>query len=126
MRNLMIVISIVLCISGCNDMGEQLPAPLPASAESIRFTTIQGRTVSFIVVCMIPTPCFEFVRSDYSTSGQIIFVTVYVRGNSNGLCEQVVSSIEAPITISVPSAGSYTFRFWRYDDSPVDTTLSFQ
>jgi hypothetical protein len=126
MRNFIIVISIVVCISGCIDMGEQLPAPLPSSAEFICRVTIQGRTVTFNIVCMIPTPCWEFARSDHSISGQFIAVTVFTRPRNNDPCIQVLSSIEAPVTIEVPSAGSYTFRFWRYDSISVDTTLTFQ
>jgi len=107
-------------------MGEQLPDPMPASMDSIKSISIQGRTVSFIVSCPVPTLCFVFVGSDYSISGQSVAVTVYVRSRDDYPCPQVIWSMEAPATVVVPSSGSYTFQFWRYGGQTLDTTLTFQ
>ena len=127
MEKAVFLISIPLSIGGCiTDTGGQLPDARPASADSISSVAIQGRTVSFVVSCAVPTLCFEFVRSDYSISGQSIPVTVYVRSRNNYPCPEVISSLEAPATIVVPSSGSYTFRFWRYEGQTLDTTLTFQ
>jgi hypothetical protein len=121
------LILIPLSVSGCfTDMGEQLPDPEPVSADSVSSLSIQGRTVYFNVICTIPTPCYVFVRSDYSISGQLIPVTVYARPRNNDPCIQMLARMEAQATIVVPSSGSYTFQFWRYGGQTLDTSLTFQ
>jgi hypothetical protein len=126
-RDLIVLFSVIMSMCGClNDMGEQLPGSQPANAESISRAAIQGRTVSFLVVCTLPTPCWEFVRSEHSIAGPNIAVTVFARPLNSDPCIQVLSHAEAPATIVVPTAGKYTFHFWRYGNNSLDTTLTFQ
>jgi len=121
------LVLILLILGGCiTDMGEQLPNVGPTSVDSIKSISMEGRTVSFIVSCPVPTLCYVFARSDYSISGQSVAVTVYVRSRDDYPCPQVIWSMEAPATVVVPSSGSYTFRFWRYGGQTLDTTLTFQ
>ncbi len=112
---------ISLTFGGCiTDMGEQLPDPEPVSADSIGGITLHGRTVSFIISCTVGDPCWRFVRSDYSISGQSVAVSIFAR-RINATCPAVVVSINAPATIVVPSSGSYTFRFWRHGGQTLAT-----
>lgn len=127
MRDLIVLLSVIVSMCGClNDMGQQIPVSQPANAESISRAAVQGRTVSFLVVCTLPTPCWEFVRSEHAIAGPNIAVTVIVRPLNGDPCIQVLSHVEAPATIVVPSAGTYMFHFWRYGNSSLDTTLTFQ
>jgi len=110
MEKFLTILSFIVIVGGCSrDFNEQLPNPYPVSSEFIKSVAIQERTVSFIVVCMIPEPCWDYVRTDRSASGQFITFTVFARRHNNDAYLQVLSSIEAPATISVPSAGTYTF-----------------
>lgn len=121
------LVLILLMLAGCiTDTGEQLPNLGPASVDSIICIGMEGRTVSFTVQCTVPTPCYIFVRSEYSISGQSISVTVYVRPRNNEPCYEVLSSLEASASVVVPSAGTYTFQFWRWGGQTLDTTLTFQ
>ncbi len=118
---------ILLIFGGCiTDTGEILPDVSRASVDSIKSIGVEGRTVSFTVASTVPTPCYIFVRSEYSISGQSIPVTVFVRPRNNDPCFQVLWSLDAPVAIVVPHSGSYTFKFWRWGGQTLDTTLTFQ
>ncbi len=127
MKTAVFLTLISLTLGGCiTDTGEQLPEPWPVSVDSIKGLTIRRQVAYFVVCCTIPEPCWVFVRSDYSISGRSIAVTIYARRRNNDPCIQVLSSLDAPATIVVPSSGTYTFRFWRYGGQTLDTTLTFQ
>lgn len=112
-------------MSGClSDSGENLPPPKAVSASLIKGASIEGRTITFTLVCTIPEPCWRFVRFENLASGQTITTTVLAQRTTNDGCLQVLSSIETPVTISVPSSGAYTFRFWQYGGKTLDTTLT--
>ncbi len=127
MKKAELLVLILLAFAGCiTDTGERLPNLSRASVDSIKSIGIEGRTVSFTVQCTVPTPCYIFVGSDYSVSGRSISVTVYARPRNNDPCHQVLWSLEAPVSVVVLSAGTYTFQFWRWGGQTLDTTLTFQ
>jgi hypothetical protein len=125
MRTTIILLSSILLLTGCLiESDERLPDPIAVSAEQIKSVDIVGTTIAFRVVCMVPEPCWKFVRFEDSMSEQTITTTVFAQRTTNGPCLQVISSIEAPVTLEVPSGGVYTFRFWRRDETTLDTTLT--
>jgi hypothetical protein len=120
-----IIFSALLPLLGCvTDSNQKLPEPKAVSTTLIKSTSIQERTIVFTVVCTTPEPCWKFVRFDNSTLGQSITTTVFAQRTTNDPCLQVLSSIEVPVTIVVPSNGTYSFRFWQYDGKTLDTTLT--
>lgn len=106
------------------DASSQTPTPVLLSAVAIDSVGVSMHTVTIRVVCTIPTPCWIFVRTEYSKQSNVFSVSVYGRRVSNNPCVQVLSSLKATLTAAVDSAGSYTFRFWRSDTSSVDTTVT--
>jgi len=114
-------------IAGCmTDSGESLPDPIPVSAYLIESAQISARTVTLEVVCSVPEPCWAFARTEQARSGNSYFVTVYARRTTNDPCLQVLSSINASFSTTVEAPGSYTFAFWRYDGTTLDTVLTIR
>ncbi len=110
---------------GClTDQGAKLPDSVAVPVDSIKSISITGKTVSAVVWCTVPTPCWGFVRTDQTVSGNNVHLKIFARNTTNDPCIQVLGSIEAPVRVTVPSAGSYTFRFWRYNNTTLDTTIA--
>src|SRR5574341_706945 len=95
------------------DSGENLRVAEPISAISFRSVTVANRTAAFVVTCVLPDPCWKFIRADQTISETIVTVKILAERTSDA-CIQVLSSLDAPASVTVPSAGNYTFHFWRY------------
>ena len=112
---------------GCvTDSGDKLPEPKAVSVNNIKAANVVGRSASFTVVCTVPEPCWRFVRSEITSSGNIVTATMIAQRTTKDPCLQVLVNIDAPATVTVASAGTYVFKFWRNDGSTVDTTLTIQ
>jgi hypothetical protein len=111
---------------GCkDDPAETLPSPEWVSVSSIKSVSVTNRTLSFTVVCVVSESCWRFARIENQASGQSVMIFVYAQRTTNGPCAQVLTSIDAPGSFTVPSAGTYTFRFKRLETT-IDTTINFQ
>jgi hypothetical protein len=95
------------------------------SAYKINNTAISGRSVSFVVNCVIPDPCWAFVRTEVTTLGKDVFFKVYARSTSSA-CTEVYYSLDAPASVTLQSSGTYIFHFWQYNDKTLDTTIVVQ
>ena len=116
---------IMLLFIGClTDSGETLPDLTLLAANSIKSVTVSGRSVAFKVGCTLPQPCYTVVRTDHAIDGTDVSLTILGRRTTDDPCLEVLVNIDTEASIIVPSAGSYTFRFWRYDEKTIDTTLS--
>ena len=126
-RHRYLLLALAILVSGClTDSGEKLPDPKPVSATAIQSAGISGMAISIVVRCVVPEPCWAFTRTDYSKSSNTFAVTVFARRTTNDPCLQVLSSIDAPFNVTVDALGSYSFQFWRYDGTTLDTTLIVQ
>lgn len=115
----------LMSFSGClTDSEEKLPDPRQVSAESIKSLSVNGRTISATVVYLTPESCWGFVRADHSISGPTITVTVFARRLTNNPCLQVLTPVDAPLSLIVPGPGTYTLKFWRQPDGSLDTTVT--
>jgi len=124
MANVLITVTALLCFIGCvTDSGEKLPDPVWVSVTSIKSATIVGKTVQFTVVCWVPEPCWRYARSNVKFFGQFVAIGVYVQRTTSEQCAQVLTSIDVPVNITVPSAGTYTFQFTRLETT-ADTTMT--
>lgn len=114
----------MVAIAGCLiNSEEKLPDIIPVSANLIKNANVSGRTISVVVVCETPNPCYCFTHTEHSRSANIYTVKVFARLTTNDPCIHIVGSIDAPFNVSVEGPGSFTFRFWRDDNTTVDTTL---
>jgi hypothetical protein len=125
-RGYIILVAVIFLVGCVTDSGEKSTESQPVDAYSIKSIQASGRTVSFQVACTVPEPCWAFTRTEYAKSGDAYAVTVFARRTTSDPCLQVLSSIDAPFSVSVGSAGSYTFRFRRSDGTTVDTTITVQ
>jgi len=115
---------VIVAFAGClTDSGEKLPDPIPVSAYLIKSANVSVRSISLVVACGTPNPCWCFTRTEHSRSANTYTVKVFAKLTTNDPCIQIVGSIDAPFNVTVEGPGSYTFRFWRYDGTTVDTTL---
>ena len=105
------------------DLVNPLPDPEPVPVGRFNSIEMQGKTVTFDINCVTPELCWEYSSYDKSTSDYLSSITVYGQRTTNNLCAQEVSSFDVAISISVPSAGNYTFKFWQRSDSTLDTTV---
>lgn len=117
----------IVALAGCLiDSDEKLQDEGPVSAYLIKNATVSDRSISIVVTCETPNPCYCFTHTKHSRSANSYQVKVFARLITNDPCIHVVGSIDAPFNVTVESPGSYSFRFWRYDGTTVDTTLVVQ
>ncbi len=127
MKTACLFLPICLLVAGClTDSEQKLPDPRPVSAFAFESATISGQTVSMVVRCMVPDPCWAFTGIDHSRTDNTITISVFARRVTNDPCPQVVWSIEAPFNVTIKNAGIYTFCFWRSDSTTLDTTLTIK
>jgi len=126
MKPTILVLLALSIVVGCSDLGDQLPGSFvsPIAANRIVQVDVTGRSLSFLVNCTMPEPCWVFQRIDQTLSGTVASIRVYGRRTTTEACAQVIWWLDARCNVSVPSAGTYTFTFWRGGTSTVDTTLS--
>jgi len=82
--------------------------------------------VSFIAKASWHNGCGRFSRAEVTQSASSFFITVYGMQKKNAVCTQAFIEFDAPVTVQIPTAGTYTFKFWRTDSTSYDTTLTIQ
>jgi len=91
--------------------------------QSIKQVTVSGKTISFIVICQVPTPCYDYYNyNETNDNGQYI-IKFYAKQDAQNICPQVVSSLDVYYKKTVPQNGAYTFHFLRNDSTSLDTTI---
>ncbi len=110
---------------GClTDLGTKLPDPRLVSVDSIRSISVSNRTIFSNVISGAPESCWGFVRAEHSFAGNEITVKVYAQRLTHEPCLQVVTPIVATFSMFVPSAGTYTLKFWHQQEKRLDTTTT--
>lgn len=123
----LIVAAILWVRPGCpTDAGEQTPAPQAVPAISIKSISGSAGGVSFTVECSVPNPCWCYVRTDQTISGNTLLLKVFAGPLNNEPCIQVVSTVDASGSVALPAKGTYTVRFWKSDEATIDTTIAVQ
>lgn len=82
-----------------------------------------GASVSFRLLAAWGNSCGTFSRAQIAIEGDIISVKVIGREPTDAVCEAVMSSFTAPVTVDLPKHGKYRFLFWQSDTSAIDTTF---
>lgn len=129
MRKRILLLSVIsvsfVFLSGCvTDSEKKLPDPQQVGVWSIKSISVSGRTISATVVGMATESCWGFVRADHTISGSTITVSIFARRLTNDPCATVMTPIEAPLSITVPTSGTYTLKFWRQQNQSLDTTIT--
>ena len=64
-----------------------------------------------------------FASSKIESSNEVVNITIYIQRQTNDPCPDMVSSIESDITVPVGSGNTYLFKFWKYNETTLDTTI---
>jgi hypothetical protein len=122
-----IILSLLLIVIGCTsstDSNNTLSGPI--TANRIKSVQISNHTITFLVNCTIPEPCWEYARTDQAINGFEVNLKIFGKRATNDPCVQVLSSLDAKTTTVVPTSGRYIFHFWSTDDTSIDTTIVVQ
>lgn len=64
MQHLSLVLLALFFLSCLTDGGTTVREPEVVSVERIRSLTVNKRTIAATILCVVPTPCWEFARAD--------------------------------------------------------------
>jgi len=91
--------------------------------DSISVKNISNLKVEFTASNFCGSMCWKKTYFGKRVSGNDIFIKTFAVVDGSTACPAVCVYAETPINITLPSAGSYSFHFWRSDTSSIDTTL---
>lgn len=117
-----IILLMAFMLAGCmTDAG--VSEPRPFSAGKFKSVNVSTRTISLLVDCQVPDPCWKFFRTDYNRSDMTYNAKIFAIPTGETVCPDVIGHVYAPLEVTVSGPGSYTFKFWRYDGTTLDTTV---
>jgi len=128
MKNLAVAFS-ALCVTfmGCSvtDLGDELLI-LRSSVATATLTNQSTSQVTFLARASWFNGCGRFARAEITRNASSFFITIYGMQPKDAVCTQAFILFPAPVTIQIPSGGTYTFKFWRTDSTSYDTTLTIK
>ena len=116
---------LVIFVSCATDFGDEMLTRRSYVA-SVTVTQQSASQVTFNAKASWHNGCGKFGRAEVVRSSSVFFVTVYGTQPKDALCTQAFIQFDAPVTVQIPIAGTYTFKFWRTDSTSYDTTLTIQ
>jgi hypothetical protein len=111
-----------IILSSCN-IFEDDEIKLPIPVDSISVNNITNLSVDFTASIFCGSMCWKNTYFEKRISGSDVFIKTFAVLDGSSVCPAVCVDYQTPINISLLSAGSYTFHFWRSDTSSIDTTL---
>ncbi len=129
MRSLLLYSNIVATaiLFGCSnstDEGDYIEWATPVVSQEVKSKT--SSLVSFTARASWGSSCGGFSRAVVAKTDSVYSIKVFGRQPKNAVCLAVMISFEAPVTINIPSPGTYSFKFWRSDSTTIDTTFIVQ
>ena len=100
---------------------DEIKRPIPV--DSISVNNITNLSVDFTASIFCGSLCWKNTYFEKRISGSEVFIKTFAVLDGSSVCPAVCVDYQTPINISLISAGSYTFHFWRSDTSSMDTTL---
>ncbi|MCH8568729.1 MAG: hypothetical protein LAT67_10715 [Balneolales bacterium] len=95
----------------------------PIYTQSVESIELSNGKISFDLVGLTPNPCWTAASPTYEKTGTTFNITQ--RGYpSNQPCVDVLGTIETSISLNVAPGTEYTFKFWRFDEATLDTTIT--
>jgi hypothetical protein len=98
-------------------------------ASSVISQTITAKgssAVTFNVSGSWGSSCGTFSRAEIGRSGSEYTIKIFGKQPKSAVCLAVMSSFNAPLTIDLPSPGTYRFKFWQSDTANIDTTFTIK
>ena len=102
---------------------EDLPSAEKVETYKIEALDVEGKTITFAVKSTGTSSCWGYSHFEHSISDSIVFIDVYGQVTTNDPCLAVLITIDATLSVTVPSTGEFTFKFWQHNESTLDTTL---
>ena len=129
MKNIPVYSSLLtaLLIINCSkpaDDGDYIEWPSETTHQ--RITAKTSSSISFIAQAAWGNSCGSFSRSLIIKTDSTYVIKIFGKQPKSAICLAVMSSFDAPVTINIPSSGTYTFKFWQSDSTSIDTTLTIQ
>jgi len=87
-------------------------------------TSKSASAVSLVAKASWHNGCGYFNRADVVSQANSFLITIYGQQERDANCTQAFIEFDAPVNIQIPSAGTYTFRFWETDSTTLDTTFA--
>jgi len=87
-------------------------------------TSKSASAVSLVAQASWHNGCGYFNRADVVSQANSFLITIYGQQERDANCTQAFIEFDAPVNIQIPSAGTYTFRFWETDSTTLDTTFA--
>jgi hypothetical protein len=100
---------------------DEIKRPIPV--DSISVNNISNLFVDFIASVFCGSMCWKNTYFEERISGNDVFIKTLAVLDGSSVCPAVCVDYQTPINISLLSAGSYTFHFWKSDTSSIDTSL---
>lgn len=125
MRHLVFML-IAYFVTSCNVNDTDHIITEPVSAQKINRLTINGKAIIAEVIYSTSTPCWEFDRVEHSQNDSIYTAKVFAKRDESRICPQVIDSLLVKHSIYFQSGGDKTLRFWRYDSTYLDTTITLK
>jgi len=121
------LIAVFTAFTGCSrstDEGDYIERVTPVENQTV--TSKTSTSISFNTVVGWGNGCGKFSRSDVIKADSVYLIKILGREPKDAVCTAVLISFNAPVTINLPSTGTYTFKFWRSDSTSTDTTITIQ
>jgi|WetSurMetagenome_2_1015567.scaffolds.fasta_scaffold00867_12 hypothetical protein len=111
-----------IILSSCNIFeDDEIKRPIPV--DSISVNNISNLSVDFTASIFCGSMCWKNTYFEKRISGSDVFIKTFAVMDESSVCLAVCVDYQTTINISLISAGSYTFHFWKSDTSSIDTTL---
>ena len=124
MKKALLLFTMVVLFGCIADSGDDLPTPRAVEVYEISNIESQGTSITFTVLCQTPEPCWAYSHHENTNTSSVYLITIYAQRTTNDPCLQVLSSIEVPISVTVPNSGEFIFKFWQNDEATLDTTIT--
>jgi hypothetical protein len=116
------ILLLVTTLSSCSVFEEDdITRPIPVDSISVK--NILSLTADFTASNFCGSMCWAKTYFEKTINGNNVYIKTFAVVDGSKICPDVCVYAETPVSISLPSAGSYVFHFWRSDSTSIDTTL---
>ena len=117
------LIGMLLFFWGCStSVTDYEPEVIPAYAHVIHDVEFGNNTITISVFSGAPDPCYNSVSPKITMNENDYQIQLYQKSTGQP-CIQILGSILHEITLPASSGYAYTYRFNRFNEAPLDTTI---
>lgn len=94
-----------------------------ASVQKVEILSNQRGQLDLKVKLTIPTPCHEYHTKEIINQNDTLFVRYFSKIKRKTVCIQILSEMEIRDTFYLQSGKTYLFKFFRIENSTLDTLI---